>query len=54
MPTMAGAFAYDLYKNLAARASSEEASAALIDLSQQEKHHADGVLSALGSLAALG
>jgi rhodanese-related sulfurtransferase/rubrerythrin len=45
--------AYDLYKNLAASASTEEASAALIDLSQQEKHHAEGVLTALGSLAAL-
>jgi rhodanese-related sulfurtransferase/rubrerythrin len=45
--------AYDLYKNLAASASSQEASAALIDLSQQEKHHAEGVLTALGSLAAL-
>ena len=46
--------AYDLYKNLAGSASSEEARGALIDLSQQEKHHAEGVLTALGRLAALG
>jgi rhodanese-related sulfurtransferase/rubrerythrin len=46
--------AYDLYKNLAGNASSEEARSALIDLSQQEKHHAEGVLRALGRLAALG
>ncbi|MBW1684146.1 MAG: hypothetical protein JRS35_03710 [Deltaproteobacteria bacterium] len=46
--------AYDFYKNLAGSASTEEASAALIDLSQQEKRHADAVLTALGRLAALG
>jgi rubrerythrin len=46
--------AYDLYKNLARSASREEARVALIELSQQEKHHAEGVLTALGRLAALG
>jgi rhodanese-related sulfurtransferase/rubrerythrin len=46
--------AYDLYKNLAASAAGEEASAALIELSQQEKHHAEGVLAALGRLVDLG
>jgi rhodanese-related sulfurtransferase/rubrerythrin len=46
--------AYDLYKNLAGSASGEEARAALIDLAQQEKHHAEGVLTALGELVALG
>jgi rhodanese-related sulfurtransferase/rubrerythrin len=46
--------AYDLYKSLAGSASSEEARAALIDLSQQEKYHAEGVLAALGRLVAPG
>jgi rhodanese-related sulfurtransferase/rubrerythrin len=46
--------AYDLYKSLAGSASSEEARGVLIDLSQQEKHHAEGVLTALGRLVALG
>jgi rhodanese-related sulfurtransferase/rubrerythrin len=46
--------AYDLYKHLGGSASTEEAGAALIDLSQQEKRHAEGVLAALGRLAALG
>ena len=46
--------AYDLYKNLASGASSEEARAILSDLSQQEKHHAEGMLAALGRLASVG
>jgi rhodanese-related sulfurtransferase/rubrerythrin len=46
--------AYDLYKNLASSASGDDAREALIDLSQQEKHHAEAVLSALGRLATLG
>jgi len=45
--------AYDLYKNLAGSASGQEVRAALIDLSQQEKHHAEGVLAARGRLVAL-
>jgi rhodanese-related sulfurtransferase/rubrerythrin len=45
--------AYDLYKSLAGSAAGEETRAVLVDLSQQEKHHAEGVLAALGRLAAL-
>jgi len=40
--------AYDLYRNLAARASDAKARAALEDLANQEKHHADAVMRAIG------
>lgn len=43
--------AYDLYKILAARIDSAEAAAALTDLAQQEKQHADSVLRAIGMMA---
>lgn len=43
--------AYDLYKNLALTVGSTEAEAALTDLAQKEKQHADSVLRALGTMA---
>jgi sulfur-carrier protein adenylyltransferase/sulfurtransferase len=43
--------AYDLYKNLATSATTEQARAALSDLAQQEKGHADLVLSTIGRMA---
>ncbi len=46
--------AYDLYKNVASQASNDRTRALLLDLSQQEKRHADSVLKGLGKLAALG
>lgn len=43
--------AYDLYKNLAER-SDPDRRAFLLDLAQQERHHADRVLHAMGRLEA--
>lgn len=44
--------AYDLYKSLAAAAPTDESRRALADLAQQEKRHAEGVLKAIGRIAA--
>lgn len=43
--------AFDLYRNMAEQADSPVLREALIDLSNHEKHHARGVLDALGKLA---
>jgi hypothetical protein len=43
--------AYDLYKNLADRASDDDIKVTLLDLAQQEKRHAEGLAKRLGSLA---
>lgn len=43
--------AFDLYRNMAEQADSAVLREALIDLSNHEKHHARGVLDALGRLA---
>lgn len=44
--------AYDLYKNLADRAENPQSKAALLDLAQQEKRHAESLTKKLGALAA--
>ncbi len=43
--------AYDLYKNVAELSDDPSARAALLDLAQQEKQHADGILRTLARMA---